>query len=109
MKQLNMTQKNYILRRMLEVMKDNLCATVGKYSKRFAIQCSFYGGLDNLDLRIDAPGIGKSDTVRKLPAVLSEATGEDFGLVVVEASTLDAPDVIGFLVPTKDPDTGGDT
>jgi len=55
---------------------------------------------------VGAPGIGKSDTVRKLPDVLSEATGEDFGLVVVEASTLDAPDVIGFLVPTKDPDTG---
>ena len=50
--------------------------------------------------------VAKSDTVRKLPDVLSEATGEDFGLVVVEASTLDAPDVIGFLVPTKDPDTG---
>ena len=55
---------------------------------------------------VGAPGIGKSDTVRALPDVLAEEFGQEFGLVVVEASTLDAPDVIGFLVPTKNAETG---
>ncbi|RLC10609.1 MAG: hypothetical protein DRI24_20020 [Deltaproteobacteria bacterium] len=52
---------------------------------------------------VGAPGIGKSDAVHELPQVLSLATGEEFGHVTVEASTLDAPDVIGFLIPTKGP------
>lgn len=47
------------------------------------------------------PGVGKSDLVRSFPIKLSQHYDEDFGLVVVEASCLDAPDVIGFLVPTK--------
>ncbi len=53
---------------------------------------------------IGSPGIGKSDLVRELPGVLSAALGVEFGLVTVEASTLDSPDVIGFLIPTKNAD-----
>lgn len=50
---------------------------------------------------VGAPGIGKSDTVHQLPEILAEHYGEPFGHVTVEASCLDAPDVIGFLIPTK--------
>jgi hypothetical protein len=53
---------------------------------------------------VGAPGIGKSDTVHLLPEILSSHTGHEFGHVTIEASTLDAPDVIGFLVPTKSAD-----
>ena len=53
-----------------------------------------------------APGIGKTDTVKTFPAILEKHFGEEFGLVTVEATAMDAPDVLGFLVPTKDPDTG---
>lgn len=48
-----------------------------------------------------SPGIGKSDMVHTLPKILSDKLGVEFGHVTVEASTLDSPDVIGFLVPQK--------
>jgi len=50
---------------------------------------------------VGAPGIGKSDTVKEIPALLASAIGEEFGSVIMEASCIDAPDVIGFLIPTK--------
>lgn len=53
-----------------------------------------------------APGIGKTDTAREFPAILEQHYGEKFGFVIQEATAQDAPDVLGFLVPTKDPETG---
>ncbi len=50
---------------------------------------------------VGPPGIGKTDFVRTLPALLSAHTGHEFGLVVREATGMDAPDVLGILVPQK--------
>jgi hypothetical protein len=48
------------------------------------------------------PGIGKSDVIRSLPEILSGLYGEKFGYAECLAPSLDAPDVRGFLIPTKD-------
>jgi len=58
------------------------------------------------------PGVGKSDVLKyDIRAVLSQKYGEEFGFCgdAEEAwllPTLDAPDIRGFLVPSKDPHTG---
>lgn len=50
-----------------------------------------------------SPGIGKSDWVeRDLVAALSAAHGEKFGFWKCMAPTIEAADVRGFLVPTRD-------
>lgn len=48
------------------------------------------------------PGVGKSTVTRLIPEILSKAYGETFGYVEQLAPSLDAPDVRGFMVPTKD-------
>lgn len=61
---------------------------------------------------VGPPGCGKSDVLKyDIRQVLSERYGEEFGFCgdAEEAwllPTLDAPDLRGFLVPTKDPKTG---
>lgn len=51
---------------------------------------------------VGPPGIGKSDTIRNdVREVLSAHYGEEFGIHDVLLPTVDAPDVRGFLVPTK--------
>lgn len=55
----------------------------------------------SMDL-IGPPGIGKSSVVRQFPALLSEIYGEPFGYCEQLAPSIDAPDVRGFMVPTKD-------
>jgi MoxR-like ATPase len=52
------------------------------------------------------PGVGKTDTGRELPDILASHYGEEFGFVIQEATAQDGPDVLGFLVPVKDPQTG---
>lgn len=48
------------------------------------------------------PGGGKSDTARKdFPRMLSEHYGEEFGMLVLDVPGLDAVDIRGFCVPTK--------
>lgn len=50
-----------------------------------------------------APGIGKSDwTEYELVSTLSAAYGEEFGFHKCMAPTIEAADVRGFLIPTKD-------
>lgn len=55
---------------------------------------------------IGPPGVGKSDTIKhEVRAALSAAhNGEEFGFHDVLLPTVDAPDIRGFLVPTKDKD-----
>lgn len=53
---------------------------------------------------VGAPGIGKSEANRQAVDILSKAYGEDFGYVEVLCTAIDAPDVLGFLVPSKDED-----
>lgn len=49
------------------------------------------------------PGLGKTSVVRnEIRQVLSEQFGEEFGYADVVLPTIDAPDLRGFLVPTKD-------
>lgn len=49
------------------------------------------------------PGLGKSSIVRNdIVRILSEMTGEEFGYHEEMSTTLDAPDLRGFLVPSKD-------
>ena len=48
-----------------------------------------------------SPGMGKSDMVRSLTERLGGQYGEEFGLVTLHLSQMDAPDVRGFLVPVK--------
>ena len=51
---------------------------------------------------VGPPGVGKSDVVENdLIAILSAEYGEQFGFHDVLLPTVDAPDVRGFLVPTK--------
>lgn len=50
-----------------------------------------------------APGGGKSDVARSdVPKVLSRELGEEFGICVLDGPGLDAPDIQGFCIPTKD-------
>lgn len=51
---------------------------------------------------IGPPGIGKSSIVRQWPKILSKVYGETFGYCEQLAPSIDAPDVRGFMVPTKD-------
>jgi hypothetical protein len=51
---------------------------------------------------IGAPGIGKTDVARQIKALLSELYGEPFGLVVCHLTTMDAPDMRGFMIPSKE-------
>lgn len=53
---------------------------------------------------IGPPGVGKSDTVRWLPTMLSKLYDEAFGYMEVLAPSIDAPDVRGYMIPTKDED-----
>jgi hypothetical protein len=61
---------------------------------------------------VGPPGCGKSDVLKyDIRALLSQRYGEEFGFCgdAEEAwlmTTLDAPDIRGFLVPSKDPVTG---
>lgn len=61
---------------------------------------------------VGPPGCGKSDVIRNdIRLALSEKYGMEFGFcgdaeVPVLCPTIDAPDIRGFLVPTKDKDTG---
>ena len=51
---------------------------------------------------IGPPGVGKSMVIEhNIRAVLSAAYGEEFGFHDFLAPTVDAPDIRGFLVPTK--------
>lgn len=51
---------------------------------------------------VGPPGIGKSDVIKnEVRARLSAEYGEEFGFHDVLLPTVDAPDVRGFLVPTK--------
>tara|TARA_R110002167_G_scaffold117114_3_gene292813 strand:- start:7209 stop:8225 length:1017 start_codon:yes stop_codon:yes gene_type:complete len=50
-----------------------------------------------------APGGGKSDVTREgFKSVLEQHYGEEFGMVVIDVPGIDAVDVRGFCVPTKD-------
>lgn len=48
------------------------------------------------------PGIGKSSVVRLMPKILGEIYGEEFGFIEQLVTTIDAPDVRGYMIPTKD-------
>lgn len=49
------------------------------------------------------PGVGKSDTIKnEFRAAISQAIGKPMGYHDVLLPTIDAPDIRGFLVPTKD-------
>jgi len=50
------------------------------------------------------PGSGKTSVMRKLPEVLSNIYGEQFGYVEVCLSHMDTPDVHGIPIPAKDTD-----
>ncbi len=54
---------------------------------------------------IGPPGIGKSEFIRTWPAILAKAFGEKFGYWEITAPTYDAPDVAGFIIPHKDPES----
>jgi hypothetical protein len=56
-----------------------------------------------------APGIGKTDTVRQLPRILTEALGEEFALVEYFLTTRESVDVAGFMVPSKEEFDGKQT
>lgn len=51
---------------------------------------------------VGAPGIGKSEVNRQTVEKLSAEYGEQFGYVEVLCTAIDAPDVLGFLIPSKD-------
>lgn len=51
---------------------------------------------------LGAPGVGKSSLSKQVAKILSEQMGVPFGHVDVIMPTIDAPDIRGFLVPTKD-------
>lgn len=51
---------------------------------------------------IGPPGVGKSSIIRQWPKILSDIYGEEFGYCEQLAPTIDAPDVRGYMIPTKD-------
>ena len=51
---------------------------------------------------IGSPGTGKSSVVRQIPQLLSELYKEEFGYIEQLAPSIDAQDVRGFMIPTKD-------
>ncbi len=51
---------------------------------------------------LSGPGQAKSSTIRTFPKILSELYGEEFGYVEQLLPSVDAPDVRGFVIPTKD-------
>src|SRR5579872_999940 len=52
---------------------------------------------------VGPPGVGKSDSIKnEVRATLSSHFGEEFGYHDVLLPTVDAPDIRGFLIPTKD-------
>lgn len=54
---------------------------------------------------LSGPGMGKSETIRyDCIAALEAHYGEEFGLVEEHLATRDAPDIGGFMVPSKDED-----
>ena len=48
------------------------------------------------------PGVGKSSVIRTWPAILSSILHVEFGYVEQLAPSIDAPDVRGFMIPSKD-------
>lgn len=50
---------------------------------------------------VGAPGIGKSAINRQTVEKLSKEYGDKFGYVEILCTAIDAPDVLGFLVPSK--------
>jgi energy-coupling factor transporter ATP-binding protein EcfA2 len=48
------------------------------------------------------PGCGKSSVVRQMPRLLSELLNVEFGYMEQLVPSIDAPDVRGFMVPSKD-------
>jgi len=50
---------------------------------------------------VGAPGIGKTAVNRQGVEHMSELYGEQFGYAEVLCTAIDAPDVLGFLVPSK--------
>lgn len=55
---------------------------------------------------VSLPGMGKSSVTREFPRILSQIFGEEFGYHEELVPSLDAPDVRGFMVPTKLADGG---
>jgi hypothetical protein len=53
---------------------------------------------------IGAPGVGKSSIVEQFVAWMAKQTKQPVGLSINHLSTLDAPDVRGFMIPHKMPD-----
>lgn len=54
---------------------------------------------------VGPPGVGKSQALaNEIRATLSAHYGEEFGFHDVLLPTVDAPDIRGFLIPTKDKD-----
>lgn len=52
---------------------------------------------------VGPPGVGKSDSIKyEVRQTLSEHFGEEFGYHDCLLPTVDAPDIRGFLIPTKD-------
>lgn len=52
---------------------------------------------------VGPPGVGKSDSIKnEVRAALSAHYGEEFGYHDCLLPTVDAPDIRGFLIPTKD-------
>lgn len=64
---------------------------------------SLYENGTSLDLT-GAPGIGKSSVIRQIPAILAQHYAEKFGFSEDLVPSLDAPDVRGFLIPSKNSD-----
>ena len=57
---------------------------------------------------VGAPGCGKTSICQhEIPEILSRAINQEVVTVVERATTIDAPDVRGFLVPAKDKDGKG--
>lgn len=52
------------------------------------------------------PGRGKTETVARAPAIISELTGKRIGISILQGPLLTPTDAIGFLIPYKDEATG---